>query len=139
MIFFKAQRMQQLAQMLMELQRRLEAEGGDASHIRQGLDEVARRVGVDLEIVRLASPETVLQVLTPGGGGDPGKIWAVGELLYLEGLRALAEDEPSVAVDALRKASRLLEALPEDLALPDEARPPAERLDRIGKLLEGSG
>jgi len=135
MIFFKAQRMQQLAQQLLALQRRLEAGSGDTTHIREGLEEVARRVGVDLEIVRLAHPDTVLDVLAPEGGGDPGKVWAVAEVLFLDGIRARAEGEPGEGLDALRKARYLYRTLGEGLVLPDEATPPDQRLDTLGAIL----
>lgn len=137
MIFFKAQRLQRLAEQLMELQRRLEAGGGDATHIREGLEEAARRMGADLDIIRLAHPDTVREVLNPGGGGDPGKIWAVGEILYLDGLRALAEGEEVEAEESLRKARRLLGSLAPDISLPDGATSPDVRLAELEELLRG--
>lgn len=139
MVFFKAQRLQELARLLLQLQRRLEAGGGEATHIREELEDVAQRVGVDLAIVRLASPDTVVEVLTPGGGGDPGKIWAVGEVLFLDGLRAAAEGDAQGTREALERAQRLFQALPKGVRLPPEAATPRERLQRIGKLLGQDG
>ncbi len=137
MIFFKAQRLQRLAEQLMELQRRLASEGGDTTHIREGLEELAHRVGVDLDIVRLAAPETVLEVITAGGSGDPGKIWVVGEILFLDGLRALAEGQDQTAHGVLVSASKLLRALESrSVALPDGAIPPEERLRQLEELLD---
>lgn len=137
MIFFKAQRLQRLAEQLMELQRRLESEGGDTTHIREGLQELAHRVGVDLDIVRLATPDTVLDVITAGGGGDPGKIWVVGEILYLDGVRALAEGNEDEARGVLTSARKLLQALgSRSVSLPDNAVPPNRRLDELENLLD---
>jgi len=139
MIFFKAQRLQRLAEQLLEMQRRLEAGGGDATHVREGLEEAARRIGADLDIVRLAHPDTVLDVLTPGGGGDPGKIWAVGEILYLDGLVAMAEGEEDEAVASLLKARKLLQSLDPELSLPEGSVPPEARLRRLDEVLGARG
>jgi len=136
MIFFKAQRLQRMAEQLMELQRRLESEGGDTTHIREGLEDLAHRVGVDLDIVRLAAPETVLEVITAGGNGDPGKIWVVGEILFLDGVRALAEGQDETARGVLASSRKLLEALDSrSVSLPDGAVPPEQRLRQLEELL----
>jgi hypothetical protein len=138
MIFFKAQRLQRLAERLLEMQRRLEAGGGDATHIREGLEEAARRIGADLDIVRLAHPDTVLQVLAPDGGGDPGKLWGVGEILYLDGLCWLATGDEDAGIASLQKARRLLARLPPDLSLPAGAVPPSERLREVDRILDAA-
>jgi hypothetical protein len=139
MIIQNAQRLQRLAEQLLALQRRLEAGSGDTSHIREGLEEVARRVGVDLDVLRIAHPDTVVEVLSPDGGGDPGKLWAAGEVLYLEGVRALAEDQLHTGRSALVKARLLLQALDSDLALPEGAHPVELRLEELNQLLTSPG
>lgn len=139
MIIQNAQRLQRLAEQLLALQRRLEAGSGDTTHIREGLEEVARRVGVDLDVLRIAHPDTVLEVLSPEGGGDPGKIWAAGEVLFLEGVRALAEGELDEGRRSLVKARHLLASLDPHLTLPEGAHPLAERLHELDSLLSPAG
>ena len=137
MIFFKAQQMQQLARLLMRLETLLERVGGDASHeLEESLEDAAERTGVHLEILRLAGPETIEEVLAPGGGGDPGKVWGAAEVLFLDGLLAHAQGRAVEARDRLEKAHRLYLLLEPDLELPDEAVPPAQRIRSLRELLE---
>lgn len=135
MIILNAQQLQRLSETLLRLERQLEAEGGDASHVQEGLEEVASRAGVHLEIARLAAPGTLLEVASPGERKDHGKLWAVGEVLYLDGVRALAEGEAQEARDRLEKARVLLEPVDPGLDLPDDHTPPPERLREIARLM----
>lgn len=138
MIVLNAQQLQRLAESLLRLERHLEAEGGDASHVEEGLEDVARRVGVHLEIARLAAPGTLADVASPGERKDHGKLWAVGEVLHLDGLRALAEGKPQEASERLEKARFLLEQVDSGLDLPAGYPPPADRLRTIEELLQGA-
>ena len=135
MIVLNAQQLQRLAESLLRLERQLEEAGADASHVREGLDEVASRVGVHLQIARLASPDTLLGVVSPGERKDSGKLWAVGEVLYLDGVRALAEGDPVEARGSWEKARLLLEHVEPGLDLPDDAASPRERVRDLDQWL----
>jgi hypothetical protein len=135
MIVLNAQQLQRLAEALLRLQRLLEAEGGDASGVEEGLEEVAARLRVHLEMVRLADRGTLMEVLAPGGDPDHGRLWAVGELLFLDGLRAAAEAKVGEALDRLEKAELLLGSVDPAVRLPERATEPRARLREIEALL----
>ena len=128
-----AQKLQRLAEMLQEMERRQEAGGGEAHLVEEGLEEVAVRIGVDREILKLATPETLLHVLSPGAGGDPGKLWVVAEILYLEHCRALARGDREEARAAGEKALLLYREVGGDLEIPDPAPSPEARIQDLDR------
>lgn len=137
MILSKAQQFQRLAQLLARIQEMIQARGGDPAVAREKLKDVAERVGVDLEVVRLLDPDTVAAILSPGGAG---KVWSVAEVLYLEGILALAEGRDAAsreaeAVDRLQRARRLYQHVEPGLDLPEGTPSPEERLREIASLL----
>lgn len=138
MVLLKAQRLQQLAEKLRQIENRLEREGGELTEVREGLEEAAARTGVDLETVRALDGPTLEMTLSPGGRPDPGRFWAVAEVLYLDGLQARARGH-AAAERRLEKARRIYEAGAGGLDLPDDAARPDDRLRRIEELLGGDG
>ncbi len=139
MVLLKAQRLQQLAEKLRQIENRLDREGGELTEVREGLEEAAARTGVDLETVRTLDGPTLERTLSPGGRPDPGRFWAVAEVLYLDGLQARARGEPAAARRRLEKARRLYETGVEGIDLPDDSVSPADRLRRIEELLGDDG
>jgi len=143
MVFFKAQKMQRLADLLQRVQGQIEREGGEATTIEEDLRDVARRLGVDREVVRLADAETLVGVLASGGSPAPGKCWATAELLFMEALLLRARGRSEEAGPFLAKARRLYLLLGDGLELPAGAPEPEERLARIGAWIgegrEGAG
>jgi len=135
MIVLNAQQLQRLAESLLRLERLLEAEGGDTGVIREGLDEAAHRMGVHLAVVRLADAGTLLQMHGPGSGGDPGKLWATAELLFLDGLRARAEGNLGEAERRIETALALLQEVDAGLALPELSPSPQWRVEQARRLL----
>lgn len=134
MVLLKAQRLQRLAEKLGEIENRLEREGGE-TEVREGLEAAAARTGVDLETARALDAATLQRALSPGGRPDPGRAWAVAEVLFLDGLRARAEDDPAAAARRLEKARRLYRGVGDGLDLPEGASGAADRLRRIEELL----
>ena len=135
MIVLNAQQLQRLAESLLRLERLLEAEGGDTGVIREGLDEAAHRMGVHLAVVRLADAGTLLQVHGPGSGGDPGKLWATAELLFLDGLRARAEGHLGETERRIETALALFQEVDPGLVLPELSPSPQRRVDEALRLL----
>lgn len=136
MIVLNAQQLQRLAESLLRLERLLEAEGGDPTVVREGLEETAHRMGVHLEVVRLADPETLLQMHGPASGGDPGKLWAMAEILFLDGLRARAEGNDAEACQRFETATALFSRIDPELEIPEGYPAPEARMDEAGRLLE---
>ena len=128
MIVLNAQQLQRLAESLLRLERLLEAQGGDPPEIREGLEEAAHRMAVHLEVVRLADPDTLLGMHGPGSGGDPAKLWAMAELLFLDGLVCRAEGNHHEALARIETALALFPEVDPGLDLPESAPAPAERI-----------
>lgn len=139
MTLLKAQRMQQLAEKLREIESRLERESGDLTEIREGLEEAAARTGVEIETVRRLDARTLEMALSPGGRPDPGRFWVVAEILFLDGLRARAEGDPDAAGRRLEKARRLYERVGTGLQVPDDSAGPGRRLEEIAEMREPDG
>lgn len=139
MVLIKAQKLQRLAEKLGEIEAQLDREGGELTEVRRGLEEAAARTGVELETVRRLDAATLEMTLSPGGRADPGRFWAVAEVLYLDALRARARDDDAAAARRLEKARRLFGRVGDGLELPDGARPPEERIEEIDDLLAREG
>lgn len=160
MVFFKAQQMQRLAELLQRIQKAIEGEGG-LLKAEEDLRELAREVGLDLEIARMADGPTLEAVLTGGGEDTESRRWLAAEVLFLDGMlaleraeRAAPEEEPrepgardgasadavsaragsADAWDRLAKARYLYLTLPDALDLPRAAVEPEGRLRRIGEM-----
>ena len=136
MVFFKAEKLQRLADLLQRIQGEIEREGGEASHrVEQDLTDAARRAGIDLDVARVADVGTLESVLAPGGDPGTGKCWAVAEVLFLDGLRAHGLDERGEARELLEKARALYGRVGDGLRLPEGAPTPTERIRRIDELI----
>lgn len=127
--------MQRLAELLQRVQKAIEGEGGDFVRVEDDLDEVARVAGFDLEIARMADAATLESVLTVGGSGSESRCWLAAEALFLDGLLELHVGREAEARDRLEKARRLYRTLGGELALPEAAADPAERLRSIEATL----
>ncbi|MFW6200020.1 MAG: hypothetical protein ACOC8K_05560 [Gemmatimonadota bacterium] len=142
MVFFKAQQMQRLAELLQRIQKTIEGEGGDLLKAEDDLRGVAREAGLDLEIARMADGPTLEAVLTGGGEDTESRRWLAAEVLFVDGLLALeraareaeAEEAETEAAAPWAKARHLYRTLPEALDLPAGAVEPEERLRRIEEM-----
>lgn len=138
MVFFKAEKLQRLAEVLQRVQKAIEEEGGDLTRVENDLEETADVAGLDLEVARMADGPTLERVLTAGGGGSASRCWLAAELLFLDGLLAAGRGQAEAGRHRLEKARRLYRALGSlgaDLDLPDRATEPDERLRRLEELL----
>lgn len=131
MVFFKAQKLQRLADLLQRVQGEIERAGGESeSRVEEGLAEAAGRAGLDLEVARIADLPTLERVLA----SSPGKCWVVAEVLFLDGLRARSRGRSDEARALLEKARALYGHVGEGIDLPDGAPSPGERMRRIEEL-----
>lgn len=135
MVLLKAQRLQRLAEKLGRIESRLARASGDVEETEAELEEAAARTGVELEALRRLDGATLERALSPGGRPDPGRFWAVAELLYLDAARARAAGEEAAAGRSLRKARRLYRRAEGGIDLPEGAAPPGERLEAIDERL----
>jgi len=103
---------EQLGAALAALRRRILGHTDDSAALHDDLDKLAGQAGFDLGLLRALSGETLHMLASPTGEVEPARCWLMAELLYLDGLQALAEERQDDAVESLAKA-RLLFGLVE--------------------------
>ena len=129
---------EQLGAALVALRNRILRRGAAPQEVYDELAGLADRSGFDLALLRGFSGETLRMLVSPTGEVEPARCWLMAELLYLDGLQALAERRDEDARAGLEKA-RLLYSLVEPgggmLVGLAEA---AERIHEIDDRLRGT-
>lgn len=133
---------EQVGAMLAALRKRILGGGGSLGEVREDLEEAARLGGLDYDLARAMSLETLLLMVAPGGEVEPGRCWLLAELSYLEGLDAQLAESEEEARRALERAGYLFGLLQpiagNYVGIPEAA----ERIDEIERRLselEGTG
>ena len=87
--------------------------GGEASdsEIQARLQEVSGKAGMDLELARAATPDTLRLLIAPSGEIEPGKCWLMAESLLLDGIQSRHVGDEDRSQDSLRKARMLFSLL----------------------------
>jgi hypothetical protein len=98
---------EQMGSALVALRNRILGRHGSPVRIEEDLRALAGRGGVDLEVIRGLSGDTLLMLVSPGGEVEPGRCWLIAELLYLDGLEADVEGRVDDARLSLVKARTL--------------------------------
>src|SRR5687768_4870850 len=75
------------------------------------IQEIAEAAGLDLGVARSLDPAMLLMWLAPSGEADPGRLWLMAELLYLEALQGQIEATSRWRGD-LERALAILDRLP---------------------------
>lgn len=84
---------EQFGRFAVALRRRILGGKATSSEVQAQLQSVAHQAGFDIELARIASVETLMLSIAPGGEVDPARCWMFAEVLYLDGLDAeLSED-----------------------------------------------
>lgn len=68
---------------------------------------LSRLAGVDLDLARTASADTLAMLVAPSGEVDPTRCWILAETLYLDGLHSSFEGRVARARASLDRAHRL--------------------------------
>lgn len=100
-----------LGQILIALRNRILGRKIDGPEAMQELQSVVRKVGIDMEMLRVATPDTLAMLAAPTGEVEPGRCWLMAEALYLDGLTCELEERREDALNALDKAVRLFSLL----------------------------
>jgi hypothetical protein len=125
---------EQMGQILIRLRRMLSGETGGGQEFRQQLDAAAAQFGINPGLLRDATPDTLVMLLSPTV--DPSRCWLGAELLFLEALDAEAAghaDDARVSYEKARLLFRLLEPTGVMLTGWPEA---AERIEEIRVRLD---
>jgi len=100
-----------LGQVLIALRNRILGRKIDGPKATQELQDVVRKVGLDMEMLRLATPDTLAMLAAPTGDVEPGRCWLMAEAMYLDGLTCELEERREDALNSLDKAARLFSLL----------------------------
>ena len=124
---------EQVGQALIALRRRILAREATASETRRELRAAARGGGLDFDLARAMTSETLLLMVAPGGEVDPGRCWLLAEMFYLEGVEAELAGRVGEAHDSLQRAAFLfgmLQPIAGNLVGLPEATPRIEEIER---------
>lgn len=97
---------EQVGRVLIALRNRILG-GAEAGEVEQQLHWAAGQAGVDLDIARVATVETLLMLIAPSGEVEPARCWLVAEILHLDGLEAETDGNTARARDSYEKARSL--------------------------------
>ena len=100
----------------------------DPQAARSEIGEIAREAGMDLDVARRLDTNSLLLWLSPGLEPDPGRLWLMAELLYLD---ALAADDAEVRRADVLRAIAILERLPGEWRPVPDVPAVQERLDEL--------
>jgi hypothetical protein len=98
---------EQAGQILIALRQLIVARVAGDAEVEDRLRTAAAHAGLDLDLARLTTAETLALLTAPTGDVEPGRCWLYAETLYLDGLHAHLQARPAEAIASYRKA-RLL-------------------------------
>jgi len=113
---------EQMGQVLVAIRNAILRRTIGPEEVEEQLNEVADRVGFDLDLARAADSATIRLLIAPMGEVEPGRCWMVAEVLFLDALHAETEGRTEDARRQYEKALplyRLLEPGALHLELPE--------------------
>lgn len=102
---------EQMGEVLIALRNRILGRSVTAGELAEGFSRVEAHTGIDLELARSATPETLQLLVAPTGEVEPGRCWLVAEMLAVDGLHAESEDRDADAAAAYERAMALFSLL----------------------------
>ena len=127
-----------LGQLLIAIRKMILGGEADGGAVETRLRDVAGKSGMDLELARAATPETLHLLIAPGGEIEPGSCWLLAETLYLDGIQARLTEESERALDSFGKARMLFSLLAPMGAFLVGFPEAAERMREIDAILSGA-
>jgi len=100
-----------LGELLIAIRSQILGRTATGGEIHARLQQVSLQGGLDLDLARAASPDTLTMFIAPTGEIEPGRCWLLAETLYLDGLDADLSGDLSRALDSLAKARTLFTLL----------------------------
>ena len=108
---FLLRQIEMLGELLVAIRRKILGGTADAKDVEAMLQEVSAKGGLSLDLVRVATADTVRMLIAPTGEIEPGRCWLLAESLYLDGLQAEIEGDRTRVQDSLEKARMLFSLL----------------------------
>lgn len=100
-----------LGQLLIAIRKMILGGEADGAAVENRLREAAGKGGMDLELARAATPDTLRMLIAPTGEIEPGRCWLLAETLYLDGIRARQAGDAEQESNSLGKARMLFSLL----------------------------
>ena len=124
-----------LGEILVAIRKLIVRGAAPSEEISQRLREVSGKGGLDLDLARAATPDTLRLLIAPSGEVEPGKCWLLAETLLLDGLDARESRDEARFLDSLGKAGMLFTLLAPMGAFLVGFPEAAERVEEIDLLL----
>lgn len=128
---------EQMGQVLIALRNRILGRAVTATELAEGFSRVAAYTGIDLDLARSATPETLQLLVAPTGEIEPGRCWLVAEMMAVDGLHAELEERAADAVAAYERALALFSLLEPGGAFLVGLPEAAERTEELRRRLRG--
>lgn len=100
---------EQFGQLAIALRKLITGGKSGSEDVQDRLQSAARHAGLDLELARTATPETLAMMVSPGGQPEPARCWMFAETLFLDGMDARLAGDADRAWDSYRKSRMLFE------------------------------
>lgn len=134
---------EQFGQVVLAVRRMIFGGGAGSPEAEERLKGLASQAGLDLELARAATPETLMLFAAPSGEIEPARCWMYAETLLLDGIDATLASDVFRARSSLRKAEMLFGLLAPAGAFLVGFPEAAERLEeirtRLAELDAGEG
>jgi hypothetical protein len=129
---------EQMGQVLIALRNRVLGRSVTTQELAEGFSQVVAHTGIDVDLARSATPETLQLLVAPTGEVEPGRCWLVAEMLTVDGLHAESEDREADAVAAYERAMALFSLLEPGgaflVGLPEAAERIEDLTQRLARL-----
>ena len=102
---------EQFGRFALALRQLITGGGAGSGRARDQLTSVASNAGLDLDLARVATADTLLMLAAPSGELDPSRCWMYAETLYLDGLDAELSGDLDRAWSAYGRARALFAAV----------------------------
>jgi hypothetical protein len=96
---------EQIGRILLALRKRIQGQASDVADVEDAFRTLAGHAGIDLDVARRTTPETLILLTSPQL--EPTRCWTLAELLYLDGLNAQTDGRNEDARNSYEKALRL--------------------------------
>ena len=100
-----------MGELLIAIRKMILGGGARPGEVVEGLREISGKVGMDLELARASTPETLRLLVAPTREVEPGRCWVLAETFLLDGVYAREMGVGLRARDSLEKARMLFRLL----------------------------
>lgn len=128
---------EELGRAILALKLMILARGAAPGEVGESLTKIARDGGLDFELAKAMSADSLLMMVAPGGEVDPSRCWLLAELFDLEGIDLELADDLEGARGAWERAGFLFGMLQPVPGLPIGIEEAREKVASIERKLEG--